>query len=88
MKIWEIEDKIVYSALFIGLVLLIYSQWGYGKAWLWDVSYILLIITLSCGLVCMLVFALLYPAERKKNERLEQEIRKLQIQLGKEDFIA
>ena len=89
MRISEIEnkviDKIAYPVLFIGIGLLIYSQWGQWLPWLWEVGYLLLIIVLSCGLICMLIFALLCPAERKKRERLEQEIRELKNQLGKED---
>lgn len=89
MKTSEIEnkiiDKIAYPVLFIGIGLLIYSQWGQWLGWLWEVGYLILITALSCGLVCMLIFALLYSAERKKRERLEQEIRELQNQLGKEN---
>jgi len=79
MKISEIEnkiiDKIAYPALFIGIILLIYSRWGQWLPWLWEVGFLILITALSCGLIGMLIFALLYPAERKKREQLEQEIR-------------
>lgn len=84
MTIWRIEDKIVYLALIIGIGLLIYSQWGHWNAWLWNVGSLILVIALSCGLICMLIFALLYPGERKKRERLEQEMQKLRNQLKKE----
>ena len=89
MKISEIENKIIdriaYPVLFIGIGLLIYSRWGQWLPWLWEVGFLILITALSCGLVCTLIFALLYPAERKKRERLEQEIRELKNLLGKED---
>ena len=89
MNISQIEnkiiDKIAYPALIIGIGLLIYSQWGQWLPWLWEVGSLILITAISCGLISMLIFSLLYSTERKKRERLEQEIRKLQNQLGKED---
>jgi hypothetical protein len=89
MKVSEIEnkitDKIAYLVLFIGIGLLIYSRWGQWLPWLSEVSFLILITALSCGLVCTLIFALLYRAEGKKRERLEQEIQELKNQLGKED---
>jgi hypothetical protein len=84
MKIWQIEDRLVYPALVIGIGLLIYSQWGHWNAWLRNVGSLILIITLSVGLIGILIFALLYPGERKKRETLEQEIQELKNQLKKE----
>ncbi|MHB9072679.1 MAG: hypothetical protein ACYC6G_04060 [Desulfobaccales bacterium] len=77
-KFSKMEDKIMakvaYPVLAILILLFIYSQWGHWKAWLWEVSSLLLYVALACGIVVAVVFALLYPAERKKSERLEQEL--------------
>ncbi len=83
MKIGQIEnkimDKIAYPVLFIAIALFIYSQWGRWGDWLWEMGGMLLSLAFACGIVCVLVFALiLYPVERKKRVRLEQEIWKTQ----------
>lgn len=83
MKLWEIEEKILIwiglPVVLIGLLLFIYIQgWAYWSAWLWEMGGLLLSLAFACGLVCMLIFSLLYFSERKKREQLEQEIWKLQ----------
>ncbi|MEW6660362.1 MAG: hypothetical protein AB1424_17080 [Thermodesulfobacteriota bacterium] len=70
----KIMDKIAYPVLALLILLFIYSQWGHWKTWLWEVSSLLLYVALACGIVVSVVFALLYPAERKKREQLEQEL--------------
>ena len=83
VKLWEIEEKILMwvglPVVLIGLLLFIYIQgWAYWSAWLWEMGGLLSSLAFACGLVCMLIFSLLYFSERKKREQLEQEIWKLQ----------
>jgi hypothetical protein len=70
-------DLKTLPVLLILLGLLIYSQWGRWGNWLWEMGGILLSLAFACGLVCMSIFSLLYFGERKKSERLEQEIARL-----------
>ncbi len=89
MKFWEIEEKILLwiggPVVFIGVLLFIYFKgWAFWRAWLCDMGTLLLEIALACALITMIVFALLYPGERKKRERLEQEVMRLKNRLGED----
>ena len=48
----KIMDKIAYPVLAILILLFIYSQWGHWKAWLWEVSSLLLYVALVLWYRC------------------------------------
>ena len=89
MKFWEIEEKILLwiggPVMFIGVLLFIYTQgWAFWRAWLSEVGQLIITLALSCGLIIIFIFALLYPGERKKREQLEQEVQRLKNKLGED----
>jgi hypothetical protein len=89
MKFWEIEEKILLwiglPAVLIGSGILIYNQgWAHVRAWFWEMGSMLLYLALTIGFFFMLVGSLLYLGERKKTERLEQEVQRLKNKLGED----